>query len=78
MIARDCRINLRCIEKYLSAFGVRVEIVNGAEPKSLQEELVADMLAILASFSTKLYGHRSKEFRKKVREAMKDIAEKAE
>ncbi|NHM25880.1 IS607 family transposase [Desulfofundulus sp. TPOSR] len=73
---RLARFGYNYIEKYLNAFGVRIEIVNGAEPKSLQEELVADMLAILA----KLYGHRSKEFRKKVREAIKDIeaAEKAE
>ncbi|MQL51094.1 IS607 family transposase [Desulfofundulus thermobenzoicus] len=77
---RLARFGCNYIEKYLNAFGVRVEVVNGAEPKSLQEELVADMLAILSSFSAKLYGHRSKEFRKKVREAMKDIeaAEKAE
>lgn len=77
---RLARFGYNYIEKYLNAFGVRIEIVNGAEPKSLQEELVADMLAILSSFSAKLYGHRSKEFRKKVKEAMKEIeaAEKAE
>ncbi|SHF68212.1 hypothetical protein SAMN02745218_02868 [Desulfofundulus australicus DSM 11792] len=77
---RLARFGYNYIEKYLNAFGVRIEVVNGTEPKSLQEELVADILAILSSFSATLYGHRSKEFRKKVREAMKDIeaAEKAE
>lgn len=52
---RLARFGYNYIEKYLNAFGVGVEIVNGAEPKSLQEELVADMLAILSSFSAKLY-----------------------
>jgi len=46
---RLVRFGYNYIEKYLNAFGVRVEIVNGTEPKSLQEELVADMLAILSA-----------------------------
>jgi len=71
---RLARFGYNYIEKYLNAFGVRIIVVNGTEPKSLQEELVADMLAILSSFSTKLYGHRSKEFRKKVKEAMADAS----
>lgn len=69
---RLARFGYNYIEKYLNAFGVRIIVINGTEPKSLQEELVADMLAILSSFSAKLYGHRSKEFRKKVKEAMAD------
>ncbi|WP_427854591.1 IS607 family transposase, partial [Desulfotomaculum copahuensis] len=68
------RFGYNYIEKYLNAFGVRIIVINGTEPKSLQEELVADMLAILSSFSAKLYGRRSKEFRKKVKEAMVDAA----
>lgn len=48
--------------------------MNGEEPKSLQEELVQDMLSILTVFSAKLYGSRSGEFRKKVKEAMLDAS----
>jgi predicted site-specific integrase-resolvase len=70
---RLARFGYNYIEKYLNAFGVRIEIVNGAEPKFLQEELVADMLAILSGLSTKLYGNRRNEFCQKVREVMKDI-----
>lgn len=70
---RLARFGYNYIEKYLSAFGVRIIVVNGTEPKSLQEELVTDMLATLSSFSAKLYGQRSKEFRKKVKEAMDDV-----
>lgn len=62
------------LERYLNDFGAHVEVVKGEEPKSLQEELVQDMLAILTSFSAKLYGHCSKEFRKRVKEAMFDAA----
>jgi len=71
---RLARFGYNYIEKYLNAFGTRIIVVNGTEPKSLQEELTADMLAILSSFSARLYGHRSKEFRKKVKEAMSDAA----
>ena len=71
---RLARFGFTYIERYLNAFGVKVEVVNGEEPKSLQEELVQDMLSILTVFSAKLYGSRSKEFRKKVREAIRDAA----
>jgi len=71
---RLARFGFTYIERYLNAFGVKVEVVNGEEPKSLQEELVQDMLSILTVFSAKLYGARSKEFRKKVREAMNEAA----
>ncbi|MBC7345154.1 MAG: recombinase family protein, partial [Clostridia bacterium] len=71
---RLARFGFSYIERYFNTFGVKVEIVNGEEPKSLQEELVQDMLSILTAFSAKLYGSRSREFRKRVREAMMDAA----
>jgi len=72
---RLARFGFKYLETYFAAFDVQVEVVNGNEPKSLQQELVDDMPAILASFSAKLYGHRSRRFRKRVREAMKDVEE---
>lgn len=71
---RLARFGFTYIERFFNTFGVRIEVVNGEEPRSLQEELVQDMLSILTVFSAKLYGSRSKEFRKKVREAMADAA----
>lgn len=71
---RLARFGFSYLERHLNDFGVRVEVVNGEEPKSLQEELVQDMLSILTVFSAKLYGQRSKEFRKRVKEAMADAA----
>jgi predicted site-specific integrase-resolvase len=71
---RLARFGFHYIEQYLAAFNVTIDIVNGKEPKSAQEELVADMLAILSSFSAKLYGQRSKKFRRKVKEAMAECS----
>lgn len=71
---RLARFGYTYIEHFFNAFGVRIEVVNEEEPKSLQEELVQDMLSILTVFSAKLYGSRSKEFRQKVKEAMADAA----
>ena len=42
-------------------------ILNGADVSS-EEELAADMMSLLASFSGKFYGRRSAERRKKVKE----------
>ncbi|MGB9868211.1 MAG: hypothetical protein ACPLPR_10005 [Bacillota bacterium] len=44
---------------------MKTEVVNGEEP-------VQDMLSIVTVFSAKLYGPRSREFRRRVREAMAD------
>lgn len=71
---RLARFGYTYIERFFNTFGMRIEVVNGKEPKSLQGELVQDMLSVLTVFSAKLYGSRSKEFRKKVREAMADAA----
>ncbi|MGB9867619.1 MAG: IS607 family transposase [Bacillota bacterium] len=57
---RLARFGFTYIERYFNAFGVRLEVVNGEEPKCLQEELVQDMLSILTVFSAKLYGSRAK------------------
>lgn len=67
---RLARFGFRYIEQYLTAFNVFIDIVDGKEAKSAQQELVDDMLAILASFSARLYGQRSKKFRRKVKEAI--------
>jgi len=72
---RLARFGFTYIEQYLNSFGVKVEMVNGEVPNSLQEELAQDMLSIPTVFSAKLYGARSKEFRQKVKEAMAGAAE---
>ncbi|MDA8337049.1 MAG: hypothetical protein M0Z41_19035, partial [Peptococcaceae bacterium] len=42
------------------------------ETKDATQEMVQDMLAIVAVFAAKLYGTRSKEFQQKVKQAMKE------
>ncbi|MBE3562937.1 MAG: hypothetical protein IMX05_04315 [Hydrogenibacillus schlegelii] len=54
-------------EKRPVARRVTVFSIHHFEAKSLQEELGQDMLSILTVFLAKLYGSRSREFRKRVR-----------
>lgn len=71
---RLARFGFTYIECYFNAFGVKVELVSGEETESLRKELVQDMLSVLAVFSTRLYGSRSREFCSKVKEAIADEA----
>ena len=45
------------MEQLFTGYGVRIHIVDGQEDKkSLQQELVDDLISIVTSFSGKLYG----------------------
>jgi predicted site-specific integrase-resolvase len=55
--------------------GVKIYVICEEEKKTAQEELVQDMIAILTSFSGKLYGMRSKK-RKKLLTIMKEVVSK--
>ncbi|TQC47757.1 hypothetical protein EEB14_19050 [Rhodococcus sp. WS4] len=48
------------IERYLSAVGVKVEVLREHGDKSLVEELMDDVMAVLASFSGRFHPLRSK------------------
>jgi predicted site-specific integrase-resolvase len=52
---------------------VVVECTRKTEPKSPQEEWVEDLLTILTVFSAPDVRIRSQEFRRKVRDAMKEM-----
>ncbi|MDN5346580.1 MAG: putative resolvase [Clostridia bacterium] len=71
---RLARFGFTYIERYFNAFGARMEIANEEEPKSLHEEHAQDTLSLLTVFPANLYGSRSKEFRKRVKEAMLDAS----
>jgi excisionase family DNA binding protein len=71
---RLTRFGYEYFVEILTLLGIKVHIVN-KEPdkKSLEKELVDDMLAIVACFAGKLYGMRSSKTRKlrqKIREAL--------
>jgi putative resolvase len=57
---RLTRFGFGYLEQFFAGYGVRIHVVDGQEDKkSLQEELVDDLIAIVTSFSGKLYGVRS-------------------
>lgn len=53
---------------FFASHGVTVEWMEESLPKSYEAELVDDILALMASFSAKLYGRRSAERRRKKRD----------
>lgn len=62
------RLSRFCINyliSYFKSYQVRVEWVDEVLGKSYEQELVEDTLSSMASFSAKIYGHRSSQNRKK-------------
>ena len=63
---RLTRFGFRYLETMFLAHGTSIVIVKDfQEEHSVQEELVEDMMSLIASFSGKLYGMRSKRGKKK-------------
>lgn len=52
------------LERYFKSHGARVEIIHEILGKSYEEELVEDILSLMASFSAKIYGRRSAKIKK--------------
>lgn len=61
---RLTRFQFKFIKKMFESYGCEVIVINGIDVSS-EEELAADILSLLASFSGKFYGRRSAERRKK-------------
>ena len=73
---RLTRFGYHYIETICSENGVEIHVVSDeTTEKSIQDEMVEDMMALLASFSGKLYGMRSKTKKqaKELIEQIKDI-----
>lgn len=66
---RLCRFMFEIFEAFFNSHGVEIECVEEVFPKSFENELVEDMLSLLSSFSSKIYGKRSAENRRKKKEA---------
>jgi len=70
---RLTRFGYKILEKLASGYGVRIEVVNGEEPKDFYQELVEDLITIISNFAGKLYGKRSHKYRKVIDGARKLI-----
>lgn len=61
---RLTRFQFNLIEMFFKSYGVEIEVVDKKENESQEEELVNDMMMLMASFSGKIYGRRSANRRK--------------
>jgi putative resolvase len=59
---RLTRFGFRYLERYFSSHGVRVEVVNGEEPKGRLPRTCRGLIALVSSFAGKLYGLRSHKY----------------
>jgi len=73
---RLTRFGFRYLERYFASHNVRIEVVNGEEPKDFYQELVEDLIAIVSSFAGKLYGLRSHKYEKVVEGVKQLIADR--
>jgi excisionase family DNA binding protein len=74
---RLTRFGFEYLEHFFNQYGVRIEVVLGEEPKDTYQELVEDLIEIVASFTGKLYGLRSHK-KKKLVEGFKKLLEEVE
>jgi len=56
---RLTRFGFRYLEAFFSSHGCRIETIDAEELKEPQQELVEDLIAIVASFAGRIYGARS-------------------
>ncbi len=71
---RLTRFGFDYLKRYFESHGVRVEVVEETE-KGYMEELIEDFVAIVISFAARIYGKRSRKYKKvveAVEQAVKD------
>jgi predicted site-specific integrase-resolvase len=70
------RFGYAYLERHLKYCGVEIEITSQKEPEEAHTELVRDLLAIVTSFSARLYGARGgRKIRQGFRELIRDAEE---
>lgn len=55
---RLARLSYGLVEKLFNDNGVRIEIINSCESKTLEQELFEDIMQTIHSFSMKMYSKR--------------------
>jgi len=72
---RLTRFGFRYIEELFKAYGVKVIVAFQESPKDFYQELIEDLIEIVTSFASRIYGKRSHKYRKvvkAVKQAVKD------
>ena len=69
---RLTRFQFKFIKKMFESYGCEVIVINGMDVSDT-EELAADMMSLLASFSGKFYGKRSAERRKQNKDKIEKV-----
>jgi putative resolvase len=69
---RLSRFCFNYLVSYFNSYGVKIEMVESVIGKGFEQELVEDILSLMASFSAKIYGKRSSQNRKKT-EKVEDV-----
>ncbi len=72
---RLTRFGFKYLEELFKAYGVKVMVAFQEPPKDLYQELVEDLIEIVTSFASRIYGKRSHKYRKvveAVEQAIKD------
>ena len=72
---RLTRFGFEYLEELFKAYGVKVIGAFREKPRDYMQELVEDLVAIVTSFAARIYGGRSKKYKKVVKaveEAVKD------
>lgn len=62
---RLSRFCFNYLVSYFNSYGVKIEISEVTIGKAYEQELVEDILSLMASFSAKIYGKRSSQNRRK-------------
>lgn len=62
---RLIRFNFSILQEFFESHGVEVECVEQQMPKSFEEELVEDIISLMSSYSSRIYGKRSAKNREK-------------
>jgi predicted site-specific integrase-resolvase len=71
---RLARFGYTYLERHLKYCGVEIEITSQKEPEDAHTELVQDLLAVVTSFSARLYGARGgRKIRQGFWELIRDV-----
>ncbi|MHA1911204.1 MAG: IS607 family transposase [Candidatus Kariarchaeaceae archaeon] len=71
---RLTRFGYEYLESFFDSFGVKIISLDAQEDKSIQEEMVEDLIAIIVSFSGRIHGIRSHKKSRKHKKTKKKFS----